>query len=163
MNPISKEIRTGTIGELLVALRLLQYGVQAAPPIKDSGNDLIAVKGEVFRAIQVKTTQSPAFSLYRLRKRLFHIVALVQLVGEGHSINLEESRIFLLEKSRIDQNKYKIEELGEYLMNENLVNTLFDIESGVEALPASSVLTAAQRVVEPQRNQLVSPPQDLDV
>ena len=44
-NPIPKNMKTGTIGELLVQLRLLQYNVQAAPPIKDSGNDLIAIKG----------------------------------------------------------------------------------------------------------------------
>ena len=50
-NPISARIKIGTIGELLVQLRLLLYQVQAAHPIKDSGNDLIAVKGEVSRAI----------------------------------------------------------------------------------------------------------------
>jgi hypothetical protein len=42
-NPISSEMRIGTLGELLVQLRLLQFDVQAAPPLKDSGNDLIAV------------------------------------------------------------------------------------------------------------------------
>ncbi len=41
MNPISEEIKIGTIGEILVQLRLLQYEVQAAPALKDSGNDLI--------------------------------------------------------------------------------------------------------------------------
>ncbi len=56
MNPLSKTCITGTIGELLVQLRLFQYGVQAAPPLKDSGNDLIAVRRETFRAVQVKTT-----------------------------------------------------------------------------------------------------------
>ena len=133
MNPISKEVRIGTIGELLVALRLLQYGVQAAQPLKDSGNDLIAVKGEVFRAIQVKTTQAAAFSLTGLNKRLFHIVALVSLVGEGHSIYLDQSRIFLLAKSQIDRSKYRIEELNEYEMDEQFVNRLFGVEARVEA------------------------------
>lgn len=61
-------------------------------------NDLIAVKGDVFRAIQVKTTQSSIFSLNRLPS-LFHVVALAQLVGEGHAIHLDQSRIFLLEKN----------------------------------------------------------------
>jgi len=135
VNPISEEIRIGTVGELLVALRLLQYGVQAAPPIKDSGNDLIAVKGEVFRAIQVKTTQSSLFTLNRL-PNLFHIVALVQLVGEGHSIYLDQSRIFLLEKNQIDRGSYRIETLNEYEMNEHLVNRLFDVEPRAEAQPA---------------------------
>ena len=55
-NPISQNLVTGTVGELLVQLRLLQYGVQAAPPLKDSGNDLIALKGYEIRTIQVKTS-----------------------------------------------------------------------------------------------------------
>jgi len=37
MNPIKKEIKIGTIGEILVQLRLLQYSVQSAPALKDSG------------------------------------------------------------------------------------------------------------------------------
>jgi len=44
-------------------LRLFQHGVQAAPPLKDSGNDLIAVRERVFRAIQVKTTTQDRFDL----------------------------------------------------------------------------------------------------
>lgn len=40
MNSITYRMRTGTIGELLVQLQLLEYDVQAAPSIKDSGNDL---------------------------------------------------------------------------------------------------------------------------
>jgi hypothetical protein len=59
-NPISNEIKTGTVGELLVQMRLLQHDVQAAPPLKDSGNDLIALRGFVVRTIQVKTTTDGA-------------------------------------------------------------------------------------------------------
>lgn len=50
-NRLTDNVVIGTIGELLVQTRLLQCGVQAAAPIKDSGNDLIAVKGEAFRGI----------------------------------------------------------------------------------------------------------------
>ena len=53
MNKITDRIQTGTVGELLVQIRLLQFGVQAAPPIKDSGNDLIAVNDREFRAVSV--------------------------------------------------------------------------------------------------------------
>lgn len=49
MNQVTDKIMTGTIGELLVQIRLLQFGVQAAPPIKDSGNDLIAVNSYLDR------------------------------------------------------------------------------------------------------------------
>lgn len=54
-NPLHKNAHKGTLGELLVQLRLLEYGVQAAPPIKDTGDDLIAIKGETVKFIQVKT------------------------------------------------------------------------------------------------------------
>ena len=57
MNPLFPQLVTGVTGELLVQLRLFQYGVQAAPPLTDSGNDLIAIKGHIFKAIQVKTTE----------------------------------------------------------------------------------------------------------
>lgn len=50
-NPISKRIAKGTIGELLVQTRLLQYGAQATAPIKDSGNDLIALKDYAVKTI----------------------------------------------------------------------------------------------------------------
>ena len=150
MNPISREIRIGTVGELLVALRFLQYGVQAAPPIKDSGNDLIAVRGEVFRAVQVKTTLSPVFRLYDL-PNLFHLVALVHLVGEGHSIYLDESRIFLLEKSQINRGRYRMEELNEYVMDKNLVDRLFSIEPLVEAHTIFPTQAAAQQRHAPDR------------
>jgi len=66
VNAISPELVTGTIGELLVQLRLLELGVQAAPPIKDSGNDLIAVRGQAFCAIQVRTTAGVRYSVRKL-------------------------------------------------------------------------------------------------
>ena len=45
MNPLRKSLQTGTVGELLVQLRLLQFHVQAAQPLKDTGNDLITSDG----------------------------------------------------------------------------------------------------------------------
>lgn len=48
-NPLPKTTYIGTVGELLVQLRLLEFGVQSAPPIRDSGNDLIAIKGRVVK------------------------------------------------------------------------------------------------------------------
>ncbi len=96
-NPITKEATIGTIGELLVQLRLLQYGVQAAPPIKDSGNDLIAIKGEIVRFIQVKTSTSNNYNLNDLPD-VYHIVALVDLKVSNNSIYLDDSRIFIIKK-----------------------------------------------------------------
>ncbi len=96
MNPISEEIKIGTIGEILVQLRFLQYNVQSAPALKDSGNDLIAVRGDIFRAIQVKTSTIGKFSLKDLEKKKYHILALVRLIGENYDIYLDQSKIFLL-------------------------------------------------------------------
>ncbi len=81
VNPISNAIRKGTVGELLVQLRLLQCGVQAAPPMKDSGNDLIALRGFVMRTIQVKTTtgEIPRWPPARCQ---YHLLAVVRLEGE---------------------------------------------------------------------------------
>src|ERR1017187_7681670 len=58
MNPLTQMIARGTFGEVFVQLKLLQFDVQSAPPIKDSGNDLIAIRGETIRAIQVKSSAS---------------------------------------------------------------------------------------------------------
>jgi hypothetical protein len=56
MNALFDTHFKGTLGELITQTFLLAHGVQAAPPIKDSGNDLIAVRGGSFRAVQVRTS-----------------------------------------------------------------------------------------------------------
>lgn len=133
MNPISKKLTIGTLGELLVQLRLLQFDVQAAPPLKDSGNDLIAVRGEAMRAIQVKTTTLAGehfdFDLRALPK-LYHALALVQLVGEDRSLYLDASRIFLLPRAEIEKGHYSFEELGKHELNPEIVDRLFPPPAG---------------------------------
>lgn len=123
MNPIPKRIKIGTIGELLVQLRLLQLNVQAAPALKDTGNDLIAVRGEVFKAIQVKTTIHNKFNLKNLKK--YHILALVKLNREFDSIYLDKSRIFLLQKYEVEKESYNISELTDKELSMERVNKLF--------------------------------------
>lgn len=103
-NPLPTNIHKGTIGELLVQLRLLEYGIQSAPPIKDSGNDLIAIKGEVVKFIQVKTEK-------RLRNlpEIYHIIALVNLkYSDKDSISLDESEIYFIQKGESPKNKQKL-------------------------------------------------------
>lgn len=78
----------------------------------------------MFRAIQVKTTQSDCFQLNNL-PGLYHIVALVHLMGEDQSIYLDQSRIFLLEKKQIVSSRYRIGELGDSEMTETRVEQLF--------------------------------------
>lgn len=110
-NPLPKNLKKGTIGELLVQLRLLEFGVQSAPPIKDSGNDLIAIRGEVVKFVQVKTEN-------RLRNlpEIFHIIALVDLkYSQGGDLLLDKSNVYLIMKGQKIINKRK---LTQELVNE---------------------------------------------
>jgi hypothetical protein len=124
MNLITERIRIGTVGELLVQLRLLEHKIQAAPPIKDSGNDLIAVRGEVFRAIQVKTTKGKRYSKARLPEK-YHILAVVQLIGGEESVYLDKSPIFLIPQEEVHDAPASISRLERYRMTYNHVNALF--------------------------------------
>ena len=126
MNSITDQLKRGTYGELLVQLRMLEYDVQAAPPLKDSGNDLIAIRGPVFAAIQVKTAATPRFDLRGLVDRDFHIAALVFLVSsaDGRSVKLDESPIFLLTKSEV-KSSYRVAELECYKMSQHRVDDIF--------------------------------------
>ena len=114
-NPLHKTTHKGTIGELLVQLRLLEYGVQAAPPIKDSGNDLIAIKGEVTKFIQVKTE-------FRLRKlpKIYHLVAIVDLQDDkSGNLLLDQSEIWIIKKGEsIDQKRKLNQDLVDELWKE---------------------------------------------
>lgn len=94
-NPLSRELITGTVAELFVQIRLLQFKVQAAPPLKDSGNDLIAIRGRQMRSIQVKATASASYRIPK-KNRKYDILAAVHFCGENHRIDLEASKIFLI-------------------------------------------------------------------
>ena len=124
-NPITDNLKIGTLGELLVQLRLLEHGVQAAPPIKDSGNDLIAVLGEAFRGIQVKTTAGKRVCGVRLPEH-YHIVAVVHLEATDVEVLLDRSRVFLIPRSAIDNNGGRIpSEKEQYTLTADHVAALF--------------------------------------
>jgi hypothetical protein len=124
MNRISRQLTIGTFGELLVQLRLLQFDVQAAPPLKDSGNDLIAIRGEEIRTVQVKTTTGRRFRLGALPRR-YHVLALVALVGAGRILRLDKCRIFLLPRSDIKRRSYDLEALRQYELDSGVIDLLF--------------------------------------
>lgn len=124
-NPIPEKMTTGTFGELLVQLRLLQYGVQAAPPLKDSGNDLIAVKKECFRAIQVRTTMNGNFRKPN-NSKVYHILAVVNLKGSDNEIQLDKSEIYLIPKDDVAKISRKTSLLNDkYKLNQSCINNLF--------------------------------------
>jgi hypothetical protein len=108
-NPLPTTTEIGTIGELLVQLRLLEYGIQSAPPIKDSGNDLIAIKGEVVKFIQVKTSKNKAQSIGKKLPQIYHIVALVKLIySERRELLLDKSQIFVYRKGETIKDKREL-------------------------------------------------------
>ena len=124
MNRITDDMQTGALGELLVQLRLLEYGVQAAPPIKDSGNDLIAIKGEVFKAIQVKTRTGSIYEPPEAGSK-YHILAVVQLNSDETQIYLDKSSVFLIPKDKVNGLSRQFSELGPFRINSEYVETLF--------------------------------------
>lgn len=116
-NPIDEKMRIGTIGELLVQLRLLQHEIQAAPPIKDSGNDLVALKGRKIRLIQVKTTATDAFPKLPGRKKIFDLLAIVDLRGHDRILELDHTRIFLIPKNDLPKINRRLNSLEAYEMD----------------------------------------------
>lgn len=124
MNPISNNIKTGTVGELLIQIRLLQFGVQAAPPLRDSGNDLIAVKEECFKTIQVKTTDGGKLHWARLPKH-YHVLALVVLEGEGDNIELDRSRVYLVPRDDVENITPNEDSLEKFLISAEWVKQIF--------------------------------------
>jgi hypothetical protein len=124
MNKITDKIRIGTLGELLVQLRLLEHNVQAAPPIKDSGNDLITIRGQVFRAIQVKTTTGEEYSKANLPE-MYHILAVVQLVDDQDRIYLDRSPVFLIPRDKVQGASTRIDSLDVFRMTPSHVDSLF--------------------------------------
>ncbi|SRR6266446_4010087 len=125
-NKITDNLKIGTLGELLVQLRLLQFNVQAAPPIKDSGNDLIAIRGEIFRSIQVKTTAGGNFQKRRLPKH-YHVLALVNLSANDAGLYLDDSKIYLVPRAAIKKAGGIPKELAPFLLSEGLVDELFPV------------------------------------
>jgi len=125
MNRITDNLRIGTVGELLVQLRLLEHGVQAAPPIKDSGNDLIAIKDESFRAIQVKTTTRDSFDKPD-PDRKYHILPVVQLVDDKAKIYLDKSSIFLIPRDKVETTSTRIQDLDPFKITADHVKRLFE-------------------------------------
>ena len=123
-NPISRQLTTGTVGELLVQLRLLQYGVQAAPPLKDSGNDLIALRGFEVRCIQVKTTADD-LPRWPHEGNNYHLLAIVRFAGEGCELQLDRTDIYLLRKSELANITRSWEGIREFALSAKRVDELF--------------------------------------
>ena len=127
MNKITDRVKLGTFGELLVQLRLLEHDVQAAQPLKDSGNDLIAIRGNAMRAIQVKATKIEDDG-YRVRGALperYHALAIVKLEGGEGTLYLDQSQVYLIGKNDVGNGHFSEEDLERYALGVEVVDRLF--------------------------------------
>ena len=130
MNPLHNNLKNGTFGEIYVQLRLLLYNVQAAPPIKDTENDLIAVFDDHFKAVQVKTVNSfpVKISIKNLPDK-YHILAIVvidQSTENPSSIKMDKCSFYLLEKSEVTKGYFSKNELNDnFIATEGRILSLF--------------------------------------
>lgn len=115
MNPLTDQTTLGTVGELLVQLRLLQFDVQASPPLKDSGNDLIAIRGRCVRSIQVKATEYRRGKRVSWKARTCDLLAVVCIsIADTGNYDLEKTSIDLLDFSILGSRRsIRLEQLAE--------------------------------------------------
>jgi hypothetical protein len=104
-NPLDSNIHKGALGKLLVQVKLLTLNIESFPPLKDSGTDLVAYIGKSFKAIQVKTKKDGSSWRVPQRKKLYDILALVDLNQE---LLLDQSGIWLLTKEEAEENRKKV-------------------------------------------------------
>ena len=124
MNPLPFKMTSGVFGELFVQFRLLQFDVQAAAPLEDSGNDLIAVRGEVFRAISVRATTGKTFNKPN-PKRLYHILAVVKFKKSDGGVELDQSDLFLVPRHHVESLQNTVSSLERYRICEELIDAFF--------------------------------------
>ena len=110
-NPLPPPLAAGTLGEIFVQLRLLQFGVQAAPPIKDTGSDLVAFRGRTVRTLQVKTSANRISQDRRLPKH-YDMLALVLLRSADGIVALDSSRIFLVPRNSVQGTRRNVASLA---------------------------------------------------
>lgn len=103
-NLLDSNTHKGTLGELLVQLKLLIFNIESFPPLKDSGNDLIAFFGKSFKAIQVKTKQY-CTGWEVPQDRIYHILALVDL---DNDLLLDRSRVFMFTRKEAEERRKEI-------------------------------------------------------
>jgi hypothetical protein len=131
MNRLYATTCKGTIGELIVQLHLLQYDVQAAPPIKDSGNDLIAVRKRTFRAIQVKTTTTN-----RIIKPdvdvLYHILAVVHLPVINGRYCVRDAEVFVFPERDVARLSTRLSDYPHHRLSPEWVERLFPCSDKAE-------------------------------
>ena len=124
MNPIYSTTKLGTLGELLVQLRLLQHDVQAAQPLKDSGNDLIAIRGHQLRAVQVRCTTT-GYVNKPGKNVLYDILVVVHVDDPATWRGVAEANVYLFTRSEVAAIRGKVARYVDNLLSAVLITTLF--------------------------------------
>jgi hypothetical protein len=129
MNPLTPNFKLGCHGELLVQLRLLEFGVQAAPPVEDSGNDLIAIRGDVFRAVSVRSTTVATYTRPK-QARIYHYLAVVKYTWPSAGmVKLDEAAIYLIPRCKVWTCSNRISAIRQFLLCEELLENAFSERS----------------------------------
>jgi hypothetical protein len=124
-NALTKTLVTGTVGELIVQLRLLQFDVQASPPLKDTGNDLVAIRRGSFRTIQIKTSAGRTFSTAKLPKH-YSILAAVHLRGDKNILHIDATDIYLFHRDEVANVTRRFDKLDQkYALTPDRIDELF--------------------------------------
>jgi len=100
-NPITDKIKLGTIGETYAQLRLLELDVQASFPLKDSGNDLIAIKGDICKYLQVKTTEHNRIS--KPNSKTVYDYLIIVKKNKGMNITDDKPKLYILSKEDVEK------------------------------------------------------------
>jgi len=102
----------------------LRKGTLTPLRVKDSGNDLIAVNGREFRAVSVRTTTSLTYNKPDAA-RLYHVLAVVHLVGDDRVVDLDASEIFLIPQADVANAPSRCDRLEQYRFTRQTVQTHF--------------------------------------
>jgi len=126
MNLLYPTTKKGTVGEIIVQLRFLEHDVQAAPPIKDSGNDLIAIRKQVFRAVQVRTTTRNTISKPKIKIN-YHILAVVRLPMKDGRYSTRDAEVYLFTRDEVVSQEFsrKLSDHPRKILRQTLIDELF--------------------------------------
>jgi hypothetical protein len=128
MNALFDTTFKGTLGELITQAFLLAHGVQAAPPIKDSGNDLIAVRGHSFRAVQVRASEKGRI-IRPDPSCQYHILAAVHLPFDHDFPLVHKARVFLFSEEGVAQLTGTVDDYPDALISDELILKLWPNKS----------------------------------
>ena len=148
MNALFETDFQGTLGELIAQTHLLAHGVQAAAPIKDSGNDLIAIRRHSFCAVQVRTSRDGSINKPN-PKRLYHILAVVHLPFERDFPLVEKARVFLFREKDVEGLTGTVNDYPGALISDDLVLKLWPDNAVGSAL--DDALGPAPRFIKRKR------------